>query len=176
MSGQTVFKQISARAKALLGQQEGLDVDFKKTASAVTEEFLAAFANSHAGGAILVGVEEGRASNGLQSAQVVGCTVGDREKLTLLNKALGCSPPVQIQVIVENLSRCPFLRVEIPSSPHRPHCTSSGKYVIRGDERNEPLIPERLLGLDLRDECANRTVEGFGLFQIHRMARVRHHE
>ena len=29
MSGQTVFKQISARAKALLGQQEGLDVDFK---------------------------------------------------------------------------------------------------------------------------------------------------
>ena len=120
----------------------------------MTEEFLAAFANSHAGGAILVGVEEGRASNGLQSAQVVGCTVGDREKLTLLNRALGCSPPVQIQVIVENLSRCPFLRVEIPSSPHRPHCTSSGKYVIRGDGRNEPLIPERLLRMMLDTQGA----------------------
>jgi predicted HTH transcriptional regulator len=48
----------------------------------------------------------------------------------------------------------PFLRVEMPSGSRKPYSTAGGTYKIRGDARNNPLTPDRLLTLFMETENA----------------------
>ena len=146
------YKGISNRGRFLLAQQENHLVDFKEHIDGVDAGDFIAFANSDRGGAILVGVREGLDANGLQRAEICGCEVGDIQKLMLVNKAASCLPSVDISIHFENLDNEPFIRVEIPSSSHRPHCTASGTYKIREDGRNKALNPRELLSIFIESE------------------------
>ena len=146
------FKTISGRANRLLHREEDFDVDFKRSIAGLESDDLVSFANSRRGGAILIGVDESKDGNGRQTAVVVGCPVGDGEKLKILSKSNQCSPPVRLSVFVENSDEKPFYRIEIPSGPHKPYCTSGGTYKTRGDGRKETLHPPQLLSLFLETE------------------------
>jgi ATP-dependent DNA helicase RecG len=146
------FKIISGRANRLLHREEDFDVDFKRSISGLESDDLVSFANSRRGGAILIGVDESKDGNGRQTAVVVGCPIGDGEKLKILSKSNQCSPPVRLSVFVENSDEKPFYRIEIPSGPHKPYCTSGGTYKTRGDGRKETLHPPQLLSLFLETE------------------------
>ena len=151
MARQT-FKGISNRGRFLLAQQENATVDFKEHIDGVHAEDFVAFANTERGGAILVGVRESVDGSGLQTTEIVGSLVGDTQKLTLINKAASCLPAVEIEVYFENLDDAPFIRVEIPPSSHRPHCTASGTYKIREDGRNKALNPREMLAIFIEKE------------------------
>jgi ATP-dependent DNA helicase RecG len=151
-SNATEYKSLSQRAKQLLAREEGFDVDFKRSVSAVEADDIVAFANSKAGGAILIGVDESKNPDGRQIGVVVGCAVGDPEKRKILDKAHQCVPPVEVTVHVENRRDKPFYRVEIPSGPNKPYCSSGGTYKIRGDGRKNTLYPTSLLTLFLETE------------------------
>jgi ATP-dependent DNA helicase RecG len=88
----------------------------------------------------------------LQQTVIVGSEIGDSVKLNLINKAASCSPPIEIEVNFENLNDKAFIRVEIPASDHRPHCTASGTYKIREDGRNQALNPRELLAMFIESE------------------------
>ena len=75
MTNKTEYKGVSKRAKLLLKQEEGFDVEFKLGQLDVKD--IVAFANSVNGGAILLGVEEQTKRNGRQMAIIRGCDVGD---------------------------------------------------------------------------------------------------
>lgn len=147
MKERTEFKQLSQRTRQLIGGQENLDVDFKISGAAIKQKTLVAFANTPTGGTLLIGVEEYTSGDGVQRGRIVGCEVDDTARLTVQNKALSCVPPVPVEIFVENMSREPILRVEIPHSLNRPHCTSSGEYCVRADGRNRALLPSELLQL-----------------------------
>jgi hypothetical protein len=87
--------------------------------------------------------------------------VGDKEKLSILNRAESCIPPVEIEIIIENASRKPFFRIEIPSGKDKPYSTSGGTYKIRGNGRTNPLLPSRLLAIFIENE-GREFVERFG--------------
>ncbi len=142
-----VYMSISRKSRALLNRQEGLDVDFKMTIKAVEATDLVAFANSEKGGTILVGVGEAEDENSMQKGKIIGCLVGDKERLFVLSKAESCVPPVEVNLIIENYARKPFYRIEIPSGKEKPYCTAGGTYKIRGDGRTNTLLPGRLLSL-----------------------------
>jgi hypothetical protein len=146
------FSSISECANRLLRREEGFDVDFKRSLSGLEGEDLVSFANSKRGGAVLIGVDETKDGNGRQVAVVVGCPVGDEEKLKILSKSNQCVPPVQVVIFLENSADKPFYRIEIPSGPHKPYCTQGGTYKIRGDGRKETLFPPQLLALFLDTE------------------------
>jgi hypothetical protein len=69
-----------------------------------------------------------------------------------MNKASACMPPVAISVNVEQAGKLRFFRIEIPSSPSKPHCTPSGTYKLRIDGRMQPLHPQQLLHIYLERE------------------------
>jgi hypothetical protein len=142
-----VYMSISRKSRALLNRQEGLDADFKLTIKGVESTDLVAFANSERGGTILVGVGESQDANSMQKGKIVGCPVGDKERLYVLSKAESCVPPVEVNMIIENYARKPFYRIEIPSGKEKPYCTAGGTYKIRGDGRTNTLLPGRLLSL-----------------------------
>lgn len=143
MTKKTEYKRVSKRAKLLLKQEEGFDVEFKLGQLDVKD--IVAFANSVNGGAILLGVEEQTKRNGRQMAIIRGCDVGDREKMAIISRAESCVPPVDIELFIENSSQNPFYRIEIPSGDLKPYCTSGGTYKIRGDGLTQALLPGRLL-------------------------------
>ena len=144
---------MSEKAEKLLGSQESITLDFKESVGGLDSSDIVSFANSIRGGTILLGVKEKKDSRGLQTFEITGCEIGDRAKLSILSKASSCMPPVEIFVILENREgEKPFLRVEIPSGPRKPYCTSGGTYKIRGDARNDPLTPDRLLQLFMESE------------------------
>jgi len=124
---------------------EGKDVEFKLTPKSVGTEDLVAFANSRDGGVIFVGVREDRTKGHFDDDDIVGCDCRDQSKLTILNKAQDCVPPVAVDVSVETNGHVNYLRVDIPSSWSKPHCTGKGTYTIRGDGRTNPLDPLQLL-------------------------------
>jgi len=146
------YRGMSQRARSLLDRSEGYELEFKETIHALEPEDMVAFANSPEGGVVLIGVREREAQNGRQRGAVVGCPVGDPEKLSILNKAESCVPPVAVDVIVENSARKPFFRVEIPSGPNKPYATAAGTYKIRGNGRALPLLPSRLLAMFMASE------------------------
>ncbi len=147
------YSGLSETAERLLGSQESNTLDFKESVGGLSSEDLVAFANSSLGGTILLGVREKKSSRGLQAAEIIGCEIGDKAKLSILGKAASCVPPVEVRVILENSEgKRPFLRVEIPPGQSRPCCTSGGTYKIRGDARNDPLTPERLLEMFMEAE------------------------
>lgn len=142
-----VYMSISRKTKALLNRQEGLDVDFKMTVKGLESTDLVAFANSERGGTILLGVGEAEGEHSIQKGRIIGCPVGDKERLYILSKAESCVPPVELNIIIENYARKPFYRIEIPSGKDKPYCTAAGTYKIRGDGRTNTLLPGRLLSL-----------------------------
>jgi predicted HTH transcriptional regulator len=143
---QTEYKTLSQKSQLLIKKSEGYDVDFKMNVKGLESEDLVAFANSEGGGTILLGVDEIETSNG-QRGKVCGCDISDNSKLSIINKAEYCAPPIEIKIFTENLSSKPIFRIEIPSSNLKPHCTQKGIYKIRGDGRNVPLLPNDLLVL-----------------------------
>ncbi|WP_236588717.1 AlbA family DNA-binding domain-containing protein [Amphritea japonica] len=147
MSVQREYRGISQRAKSLLAKPEGIDVDFKREINGIKSRDLVSFANSLYGGAILVGVDEYTSKDGLQRGRVVGCDVDDSSRLSLINKATDCYPIVDIELIVENISRKPFFRIEISPGAKRPYCTQRGEYAMRADARSRALYPEELLAM-----------------------------
>jgi len=151
-SKQNIYKRISRVAKEMLDKSESHDIEFKRSAGNIKGEDLVAFANSDIGGTILIGVDEYKDTNGQQKGKVVGCKVGDEEKLSLMNRAQQCSPPVEIDVILENASKLPFYRVEIPSGTNKPYCSSGGTYKIRRDGLKQPLLPQHLLQIFMAEE------------------------
>jgi hypothetical protein len=78
--------------------------------------------------------------------------VGDHEKRKILDRAQQCVPPINVTVHVENRTDKAFYRVEIPSGPNKPYCTSGGTYKTRGDGRKNTLYPTSLLALFLETE------------------------
>lgn len=149
---QESYKGISNRGRLLLNQQENATVDFKEHLDGLHPDDLIAFANTDRGGSILIGIRETILPDGRQGTQIVGTEIGDAQKLTVINKAASCLPPVELQLFYENLSGRPFIRIEIPPSKHRPHCTASGTYKIRENGRNKALNPRELLAIFMESE------------------------
>lgn len=141
------YRGISRRARRLLLRPEGVDVDFKREINGIKSRDLVSFANSSIGGTILVGVDEYTSEDGLQRGKVVGCGVDDTARLSLINKATDCYPIVEIELVVENIARKPFFRIEIAPGSRRPYCTQRGEYAIRADARSRALYPEELLAM-----------------------------
>ena len=133
----------------LLAKREGFDVEFKENVNGVDRDILVAFANSPGGGTILAGVKDSQGADGRQVGVVVGCPIGDPQKLVLLNKASSCRPAIEIEVYEEEVDDKNFYRIEVPSGPYKPYCLSGGTYLIRGDGRNNALQPNQLLALYL---------------------------
>lgn len=147
-----IYMSISRKSKALLDRQEGLDVDFKLTVRGIQATDLVAFANSDKGGTILAGVGEVEDLHSMQKGKIIGCPVGDKERLFILSKSESCVPPVEVNIVIENYARKPFYRIEIPSGKEKPYCTAGGTYKIRGDGRTNTLLPGRLLSLFLEKQ------------------------
>ncbi len=136
---------MSEQVRQLLQRPEGVDVDFKANTKVDAEDFVA-FANSEQGGVLLLGVQE-ETVDGRQRGRVVGCEVDDEARLSIVNKAAGCIPPVEVHVAIEQEGSKSFFVVTVPSGKDKPYCTSGGTYKIRGDGRNIALDPKSLLGL-----------------------------
>lgn len=145
------YKTITKRSSTILNKPEGIDVDFKEEISGLKTEDLVAFANSVDGGIILIGVQELETKEG-QKGKIIGCNIADKDVQHIINKAESCSPPVEVEVVLENVSRKPFIRVEIPPGKNKPYSTRSGVYKIRGDGQNLPITPSRLLSMLLEQE------------------------
>ena len=153
MSNKTPLKSISKITRKLLSKGESVRSDFKTAPKGVKENDFVSFANTDIGGIILVGVKEDSGHNGEQIGTVTGCDVSDGAILEITNRALSCIPPVAIDVHIENVSDRPFLRIEIPPSQTKPHCTPGGVYCRRDGRRNRPLQPDELLQIFLEREA-----------------------
>lgn len=160
MGTQRTFKGLTRRTRLLLARQEDYDVEFKRSVAGIDQGDLVAFANSPRGGTLLLGVDEGMGPDGRQCGIVVGCPVGDREKMIIQNKASDCVPPVRAEIFIENTAKRPLIRLEIPSGPNKPYCTRRGTYKIRGDGRTDAMYPLRLLSIFVEKE-GERFLERF---------------
>lgn len=146
------YKALSARAKALLNRSETYDVEFKESISGLDSSDIVSFANSERGGVILIGIREIKTQNGQQRGEIIGCPIGDKDKLKILSKVNSCIPEINVEIFVENLSSKPFFRVEIPGGADKPYCTSGGTYKIRGDGITQNLNPSQLLDIFITKE------------------------
>jgi len=153
MAIKTRIKKLSKLTRELLAEGESARSDFKRLPDGINADDLVAFANSDAGGNILAGVDE-QVVDKTQTGIVRGCNVSDATILQILNKAVSCIPPVSINVYIENLDYKPILRVEVPPSETKPHCTPKGVYCRRDGARNRPLHPSELLRLFLDSEAS----------------------
>lgn len=147
------IKSLRKFTRELLAEGESERSDFKRLPDGISADDLVAFANSEVGGQILAGVEE-QVVDKAQIGIVRGCDVSDATVLKVLNKAVSCIPPVSIDVYIENLNDKPILRVEVPPSQTKPHCTPKGVYCRRDGARNRPLHPSELLRLFLESEAS----------------------
>lgn len=152
MSEPKRLKLLSPTTRAFLAYGEGQLVDFKRAPDGISAEDLVAFANASDGGTILAGVGEQNV-DGAQVGVVLGCDVSDNAILQLLNKAISCLPPVSIDIFIENLNDRPILRISVPSSTTKPHCTPKGLYCRRDGARNRALHPSELLRIFLDTEA-----------------------
>ena len=145
------FKTIRKGTKTLLESGESSIVDYK-TNEKFDSDDLVAFANSKDGGTLLLGVKEVKDRDGRMYGEPVGCSLTDKIFQTIENKATSCIPPIHIEVSEENTDKTPFLRIDIPSSKHKPHCTGAGTYKIRGQIKNTALVPSALLEMLINKE------------------------
>jgi len=152
MTSKQDFRGITKHTLHLLENGEDKHVDYKQNIKGIHAEDLVAFANSDEGGVLLIGVKEEKDESGRQIGVPCGCLVGDKARLQIMGKALSCSPPVQVEIFVENLSKIPFYRIEIPAGSQKPYSTNSGTYKKREDGRNNPMHPEQLLSMFLERE------------------------
>ena len=149
---QQEFPTITKRTQELLEQSEQLDIEFKESLAGLKNMTLVAFANSAAGGTILIGVREIELEDGRQRGEVVGVDVSDKAKLQVINRASSCIPPIELEVFIENTADKPFFRIEIPSGRNKPYCTGGGRYAIRGNARTNVLMPNQLLNIFMENE------------------------
>lgn len=145
------FRLTSAITRELLRSGEGQLVDFKRVPESISSDDFVAFANTAEGGTILAGIGEQNVG-GAQVGVILGCDVSDNTMLQLLNKAISCMPPIAIDIFIENLDEKPILRVSVPSSPTKPHCTPKGLYCRRDGARNRALQPGELIRIFLETE------------------------
>lgn len=146
------LKKLSKITQSLLVEGESNHADFKRSPEGVSAEDLVAFANSPHGGNILIGVDETNDPSKPQQGTIIGCDTSDSSILQILNKAISCTPPINIEIYVENVDYKPILRTHVPSSEQKPHCTSKGVYCRRDGSRNRPLHPSELLHIFLDNE------------------------
>ncbi len=152
MGIQSRIDTLSQLTEHFLVDGESEQVDFKRNPDGISPEDLIAFANVPNGGTILAGIDE-KTIDKKQVGVVHGCDVSDNAVLQILNKAMSCIPPVSVNIYAENLAGEPILRIEIPPSPTRPHCTTKGIYCRRDGARNRPLHPSELLSIFLEKEA-----------------------
>jgi len=146
------LKSLSDATRRFLAAGEGQLVDFKRSSEGISADDLVSFANSAEGGTILAGVDE-QTVDGTQVGVIRGCDIGDNAVLQLLNKAISCLPPVSVDITIENLGDKPILRISVPSSATKPHCTPKGMYCRRDGSRNRALHPAELLSIFLETEA-----------------------
>jgi hypothetical protein len=146
------FTQLQASTRLLLNRSESADVEFKESASVLEARDFSAFANSPEGGVILIGVREIKEKGVPQRGEVIGCSVDERERRKVYDKARNNWPPVPIAVVVENTADKPIFRVDIPPGSEKPYATHAGEYVIRGDGHRQALAPQALLNFLLELE------------------------
>ena len=154
------YKTISQRAQKLLSGSETTDIEFKESVGGIKSDDLVAFANSRTGGTILIGIRESETEDGRQRGEIIGADIGDKAKLSILNRAANCIPPIQLDIIIENANAVPFLRIEIPSGRDKPYSTGGGTYKIRGNARTNTLAPTQLLALFMESE-SQKFIERF---------------
>lgn len=146
------YSGLSDRVKRMLEGEEGLDIEFKQSLTGLEVSDIVAFANSHYGGTILIGIREEIQESGRQVGIIHGCRVGDKEKLKIVGRINNIVPQIDCDVIVENADHKAFYRIEVPSGPHKPYCTSAGEYKIRDDGYSKPMFPSILLDMLLKKE------------------------
>lgn len=151
MTIKTRLQSISANTRQMLSEGETEQIDYKKTPESISADDLVAFAN-HRGGQFLVGVAESD-RDGPQRGKIVGCNVSDNAILQILNRATSVIPPVSIDIFTENLSVNPILRIVVPESANRPHCTPKGTYCRRDGTRTRALHPHEILDIFLHSEA-----------------------
>ncbi len=135
----------------LVGQGEGLSVEFKRLIHSAPKiaRSIAAFANT-SGGVILIGVDDDSRIVGIQS---------EKETLQVIHEALSLhiEPQPDVEIYVEEFKRRMVLLVDIPESPERPHfhiesviCQQSGKrsverrVFIRDGSHNKAATDDRI--------------------------------
>jgi len=146
------YQGLSEKANALLMREEGYDVDWKRGINGLESEDIVAFANSKKDGSILIGVEETVNHDGKQIPKIVGCKISDANKMKIKTKAQNCVPPIEVDIINENMEDIPFYRIEIPSGDKKPYCTGKGTYKIRDDGNNKMIVPDKLLSIFIETE------------------------
>ena len=145
-------KRLSADTRRKLKEPEGVEVDFKEKHTAIKSEDLVSFANSR-GGIIFVGVTESVGTDGRQCGEVVGCDISDGARVSIINKATQCTPIVEVNVVVENVStKKPIIRVEISEGNDKPYGTSGGVYKRRVGARNVSIDSSLMKTLVLESE------------------------
>lgn len=152
------YKGLREDTKKLIDGPETKEVDFKRDSInnkkiTLKQDALVAFANSKNGGTLLFGIDEIKGKNGEQKGKVYGCDISDSTITGIENKAQDCIPPIHIDISIENTdSTQPIIRIDIPSSRHKPHCTSSGTYSGRLNNRTGILEPKLLLDVFLKSD------------------------
>ena len=147
------FKTLRKSTKELLASGENQRVDYKET-SKLDSDDLVSFANSEDGGTVLLGVVERADKHGRMYGEPIGLPLTDKIAQSIESKAHSCIPPVNVEISEENTSKLSLIRVDVPPSKHKPHCTGSGTYKIRRNASNQALVPELLLEMLLNRESA----------------------
>lgn len=146
------YATLRKETKKMLSGGEFIDVEYKKSIGGLDPEDLVAFANA-SGGTILVGVSEYKdPTTGLQYGVIVGCDVSDRARTSIISRANSCQPPVQVDIVAENVKKKPIFRVDISEATRKPCCTSGCTYKIRVSGANIGVDPELMTSLIIQRE------------------------
>lgn len=133
-------------------KEESFDVEYKQHIKGLDSGDLVAFANSEQGGIIYIGVKEDRDKVGKQIGKVVGHKINDTFKLSILDKAQSCVPPVNVSIETIEVNGKSLYKINIPPGLYKPYCTKGGTYKIRGDGQNHALTPNQLLSIFMENE------------------------
>lgn len=144
----------------MINKEEGYEIEFKESLSGLKSEDIVAFANSKTGGIILIGVKDDADEKGRQIGTILGCQINDNGKLSILNKAQSCRPPVNIEITSAEINGASVYIIEIPSGEFKPYCTDGGTYRIRGDGQKRSIYPSELLSLFMESE-KNKFINSF---------------
>lgn len=83
----------------------------------------------------------------------MGCDISDETRTGIINKAVQCSPVVDIEIVAENISTAkPILRVEISEGSDKPYGTQAGTYKRRVGGRNVAMDSAMIKSLVIESE------------------------
>lgn len=109
------YKGLTKLTRSLLASGENQNVDYKESVNGLQPEDLIAFANTDAGGHILLGVKEQEDASGQMLGSLLGHHISDGTILKIKDKAETCIPPVPLAISIENLDSKPIIRISIKS-------------------------------------------------------------